>query len=126
MRGLTRNEILRYSGTDCTVTDYLFLCVIHCTARFGKGGGARCPHSCMKVVLNQLPFTLLTKAFWLVKIHPPSLIVLKFPWDVERSHWIIDPSRQRNGFIFEGSNILKKSVRKENFRRIFCLIIQTL
>jgi hypothetical protein len=131
MRGLTRTHILL--AEQCIVPCHLFLCLTNCTANFGKG--ARWPHSCLNVLLNRFPFTLLTKASWLVKIHL-LLIVLKFLWDMEPCHWVIDmepchwvidPSRQRNGFIFEGRNIIKKekSVRKENLRRIPFLFIQT-
>ena len=111
-------------GTDCIVPCYWFLCLSNYTASFGKG--APWPHNCLNVLLNRLPFTLLNKASCLVKIRLP-LIVLKFSWDMEPCHWIIEPSKQRNGFIFEGRNILKieKSVRKENLRRISFLFIQT-
>jgi hypothetical protein len=112
------------SGTDCIVPCYWLLCLSNCTASFGKG--APWPHSCLNVLLNRFPFTLLTKASCLVKIHQP-LIVLKFPWDMKLCHRIIEPSRQRKGFIFEGKDNLKieKSVRKENLRRISFLFIQT-
>lgn len=114
----------RSSGIDCIVPCYLFMCLTNCTASFGKG--ARWPHSCLNVLLNPFPFTLLTKASWLVKIHLP-LIALKFPRDMEPCYWIIDPSRQRNSFIFEGRNNLKKekSVRRENLRGVSFLFIQT-
>jgi hypothetical protein len=118
LRGLTRNLIFHSSGTDCIVSCYLFLCLTNCTASFGKG--ARWPHSCLNVLLNRFPFTLLTKASWLVKIHL-DLIVLKFPWDMKPCHWIIYPSRQRNSFILEGRDILK-NCKERTFKESFLLV----